>query len=320
MKKWMLNEIEYGYVYNKLMYPDKHREFNKIQGYWKWDVNDEYFDFLNKIEISESDLINPMVMSDVIIAVIIGSVHRKVFNESWIKTEDGHWAIPDEYDRDSLMLTGIIKFVKNDLLRQLCLCSSFGDIVKYGELRSFEKNQNIIDKYITNTHLKEQLIDFYSETKMRVENPEFNMQAVLMEISNTPARSVLDSILQSNKGKVIYADCWATWCGPCRSEIPYSKELMGKLKDSPVSFVFLCFDSEKKEWLKSIQESYLGGTHYFLSNESGEYFKKAFKVEAYPTYLLFDTKGNIRSYNARRPSEQDQVLVEIQKLIEEGAL
>lgn len=130
------------------------------------------------------------------------------------------------------------------------------------------------------------------------------MQAVLMEISNTLA----------------IVDCWATWCGPCRSEIPYSKELMGKLKDSPVSFIFLCFDSEKKKWLKSIQESYLGGTLYFLSNESGEYFKKVFEIEAYPTYLLFDTKGNIRSYNTHRPSQQAEVLVEIQKLIDEVTL
>ncbi|MBV5283811.1 MAG: TlpA family protein disulfide reductase [Paludibacter sp.] len=314
MERWMRNEVEYAFFNDKSSYPDNHRQLNNIRGYWNWDVADEYFDFQKSVHLSDIDLINSFTILPVIRNINFNYVDRKMMNESFIKTEDGHWARPDGLNDDSLMLHGIIKHVDNNLVRQLCLCERLAYMITSGETKKFEKYQHLISEYITNQHLKEQLLSYYRETKLRFENPELNTKAILKEISNTPAKSVIDSILLNNKGKVIYVDCWATWCGPCRGEIPYSKELMMKLKDLPVSFVFLCFDSEKDKWKAEVEKSKLGGTHYFIPKESGEYFKEAFSITGYPTYMLFDKNGNLISNNTIRPSEQDKIIEIIKQL------
>lgn len=315
MEIWMRNEVKYSFFYDKSMYPDYHRRLNNIRGYWNWDVADEYFDFQKSVNISDIDLINSLTISRVINNIDIGGfVDRQVMKESYFKTEDGHWARSKALNDDSLSLNGIIKHINNKLILQLCLCERFGGMITSGEINEFEKYQNLVAEYITNQHLKEQLLNYYGETKLRFENPELNMQAILKEISNTPAESVLDSILFNNKGKVIYIDCWATWCAPCRGEIPYSKELMLKLKDLPVSFLFLCFDSKKENWSEMIEKSKLGGTHYFIPKEKGEYFKKAFSIIGYPTYMLFDKNGNLISNQTFRPSEQNKIIEKIKQL------
>lgn len=278
MKKWMYNEVEYAFLYNKSMYPELHRQLNNIRGYWNWDVPDEYFDYLKSIDISEADLINPRVIDQIVSDISFNYVHRQLMKEPPFKTINGQYTISKTIDKDSLWINGYIKLLNNGLLLQLCLCRHLGMIVRDGEFNRFEKYQYIVDKFITNQRLKEQLIKFYKESKQRFENPELNMQAILKEINNTPAKSAFDSILQLNKGKVIYVDCWATWCSPCLGETPYSKELISKLKNSPVSFVSLCFDSEKEKWSSYIKEMRWGGYHYFISKENGEYFKKLFNL------------------------------------------
>ena len=317
MERWMRNEVEYAFFSDKSNYPANHRQLNNIRGYWIWDVADEYFDFQKSVHLSDIDLINSFTISSVI--SMIGSdsyINRSIFKESWSKTEDGHWAKSKKLDDDSLSLDGIIKHVNNNLVLQLGLCEYMGGMIKRGDIKKFEKYQHLIAEHITNQHLKEQLLSYYRETKLRFENPALNTKAILKEISNTPAKSVINSILLNNKGKVIYVDCWATWCGPCRAEIPYSKELMMKLKDLPVSFVFLCFDSEKDKWKAEVEKSKLGGTHYFIPKESSEYFQKAFSITGYPTYMLFDKNGNLISNNTSRPSDQDKIIEIIKQLAE----
>jgi len=315
MERWMRNEVEYAFFNDKWSYPENHRQLNNIRGYWNWDVADEYFDFQKSVQISDSDLINSFTISSLINHIDFGGyVDRLIFKESYSKTEDGHWAKSKKLDYDSLCLDGIIKHVNNNLVLQLGLCEYMGGMIKRGDIKKFEKYQHLFAEYITNQHLKEQLLSYYRETKLRFENPALNTKAILKEISNTPAKSIIDSILLNNKGKVIYVDCWATWCGPCRAEIPYSKELMMKLKDLPVSFVFLCFESEKDKWKAEVEKSKLGGTHYFIPKVSEAYFKKAFSITSYPTYMLFDKNGNLISNNTSRPSDQDKIIEIIKQL------
>lgn len=315
MERWMRNEVEYAFFYNKSSYPDTHRQLNNLGKYWNWDVADEYFDFQKSVNISDADLANSFIFSLVINCIDFGGyVDRSVLKESWYKTEDGHWAKPKTLDDDSLSLYGIIKHTNDNLLLQLCLCERLGGMITRGDIKKFEKYQHLISEHITNQHLKEELLSYYRETKLRFENPALNTKAILKEIGNTPAKSVIDSILSNNKGKVIYVDCWATWCGPCRAEVPYSKELMMKLKDLPVSFVYLCFDSEKDKWKAEVEKSKLGGTHYFIPKESDEYLKKAFSINGYPTYMLFDKNGNLISNNTSRPSDQNKIIEIIKQL------
>jgi thiol-disulfide isomerase/thioredoxin len=88
-------------------------------------------------------------------------------------------------------------------------------------------------------------------------------------------------------------DCWATWCGPCVAEMPNSKLLMEEYKYKDVVFVFICLDSEEKNWKSVISKYSLPGQHFFLSKKQSNDFREVFGINGIPHYILFNKKGAI---------------------------
>ncbi len=106
-------------------------------------------------------------------------------------------------------------------------------------------------------------------------------------------------------GKTLYIDIWATWCGPCKTEIPYSIELQEHFKDQNVEFIYLCLNSDITSWEQTIKNSNLGGHHYFFDKAQSELLRSKLKFQGYPTYLLINRKSEIVDNNAPRPSSKE---------------
>lgn len=108
--------------------------------------------------------------------------------------------------------------------------------------------------------------------------------------------------MESLKGKVVLIDVWATWCGPCKEEIPHLKKLEEEMKGKDVEIISLSTDSpnDKEKWLKMIRDENLGGTQLFAG--SGNEFSKYYKINAIPRFLVFDKQGKIVTVDAPRPS------------------
>jgi thiol-disulfide isomerase/thioredoxin len=116
-------------------------------------------------------------------------------------------------------------------------------------------------------------------------------------------------------GKIIYIDIWATWCVPCRGEIPYEIELQGYFKDRPVAFANLCLSSDKADWKKVILENHIKGDNYFFNEDQTALFRGDLKFAGYPTYMIMDRKGNLIDKNAARPSSGAVIRNILNKLI-----
>ncbi|SOE19580.1 Thioredoxin-like [Spirosomataceae bacterium TFI 002] len=114
----------------------------------------------------------------------------------------------------------------------------------------------------------------------------------------------LNNILKSGNAKLYYVDVWASWCGPCRKEIPKSLELSNKYKDLGVIFLYLSIDDNIKNWKKAlISEGMKGNVNSFIAPSFNEtLFAKKFKISSIPRYLIFDSKGNLIIDDAIRPS------------------
>lgn len=108
--------------------------------------------------------------------------------------------------------------------------------------------------------------------------------------------------MASLKGKVVLVDVWATWCGPCKAEIPHLKKLEEEMKGKDVAIVSLSTDSpnDKEKWLKMIRDENLGGIQVFAG--SGNEFSKYYKINSIPRFLVFDKNGKIVTVDAPRPS------------------
>jgi len=105
--------------------------------------------------------------------------------------------------------------------------------------------------------------------------------------------------LSSFKGKTTVVDFWATWCGPCKAQVPYLKEMEEKY-GSEVNFVSIGVFCKEDEW-KEMAEEFGFEHNMFVSKENGKYTEQ-YMVNAIPRYMVIDKDLNVISIDAPRPS------------------
>lgn len=113
------------------------------------------------------------------------------------------------------------------------------------------------------------------------------------------------SKLEDFRGKYVYIDLWATWCGPCLAEIPHLKKIEEKYHGKNIVFVSISLDEakSKEKWKKMIENKALGGVQLFSDDNFNSKFAKHYKVDGIPRFILIDPKGLIMLPYAPRPSE-----------------
>ncbi|MEC3908159.1 TlpA disulfide reductase family protein [Tamlana sp. 2201CG12-4] len=118
--------------------------------------------------------------------------------------------------------------------------------------------------------------------------------------------------LDDLKGKYVYVDVWATWCGPCKREIPFLKEVEQKYHGKNIEFVSVSIDrvSDHEKWKTMVKDKELGGIQLFADNDWNSKFVKDYQIQGIPRFILIDDQGNIVDPNAPRPSspELEQLL------------
>mgnify|MGYP006090093527 FL=1 len=109
--------------------------------------------------------------------------------------------------------------------------------------------------------------------------------------------------LSDFKGTLVYVDVWATWCGPCRAEIPSLQQLEADYHGKDITFMSVSVDTNKEAWLKMVKEKELGGTQLWA--EGWSEITKSYAIFGIPRFMLFDAEGNVISTNAPRPSSDE---------------
>lgn len=96
--------------------------------------------------------------------------------------------------------------------------------------------------------------------------------------------------LSDHLGKVVVLNHWATWCGPCISEIPDFIELQKEMRDQGVMFVGISGPKEGWEPVRAFAKE--NGINYTLVRDDGTFSKK-YELGAYPTTYIINRRGEI---------------------------
>ena len=105
------------------------------------------------------------------------------------------------------------------------------------------------------------------------------------------------------KGKYLYIDMWATWCGPCKRELPYLKALAEKFADAELTILGISIDESKDKWEEMVREGGMPGIQVHVGPRSK--FQKAYKINSIPRFILIGKDSKIINNDMLRPSSED---------------
>lgn len=117
------------------------------------------------------------------------------------------------------------------------------------------------------------------------------------------------------KGKYVYVDVWATWCAPCKAEIPFLKELEAEMKDKDIAFVSMSIDDDRShkgsweqanaDWKAMVANKQLSGIQIMAPKGWQSQFIQDYLIKGIPRFILIDPAGNVVDPNAPRPSDPE---------------
>ena len=114
--------------------------------------------------------------------------------------------------------------------------------------------------------------------------------------------SELKSVLESNKGKVVILDLWATWCPPCRKEIPGFISLYNKYKGNGVEIIGIAFDENGVEVVPPFIKKM--GINYPVYLDGGD-IAQAYDLQAYPTTVIYGKDSKVANKHIGFVSEKE---------------
>jgi len=135
------------------------------------------------------------------------------------------------------------------------------------------------------------------------------------KVTNLSHVDFLATLQQKYPGKVIYLDIYATWYIPCLKEMEFAPALHESFYDQDVVFVNLCLQSPKESWMKLVKHREIHGENYFIAGDDSKAMMGNFNISGFPTYMLIDKQGEIRTMKAIRPSDLENAKKEIQELL-----
>lgn len=150
-------------------------------------------------------------------------------------------------------------------------------------------------------------------------------EALLREFNNKkntlPNSPMPDALLEDINGKIIsfsdlkgknlYVDFWASWCGPCCAEVPYLHQLEKQVRNPEVEFISISLDTNKKAWKKKMEKLKMSGKQYIVV---GTELTDALNIRGIPHFMIYDKTGRLHTYNALPPSAGESLKQKLEQM------
>jgi peroxiredoxin len=279
-KDYELAEIYYEHVNNKVLYPALHLYLNPTSG--QKAVFENYYGFLATVPVYDQSAIHSGAYQQ----FLSGHVDKELSGLFMMDTTQSMVDLKTAFIETTL--TGEIK----DYIYAAWI---YDLLTNQGDL----PNSTLILEKFRQAAPGNQYLPMLDETLILMNSlspgspaPDFTCRDI-----NGKEVSLVDF-----KGKIVYMDIWATWCGPCRGEIPYAEKLGEEMRDEDVVFLCVSIDADEDAWKKFVKKKEMHGVHVISKGEFDSPIATLYGVTGIPNYVLIDREGKIVNSNASRPS------------------
>lgn len=198
-------------------------------------------------------------------------------------------------ERLSKLFTFIDGNIVNNEVRDYLKQNAFMEDLSYGE---FWKLTDIVNKFLSEC----QTVGYKS-----IIEKLYNKKMLLAPGKPAPLFKYKDIngkeyALEDLKGKLVYIDFWATWCGPCRHELPFLEEVEKAYKGKKITFISMSVDEDMVAWNKMVKEKKMMGLQLHADGAWASTVAVDYQIKGIPTFVLIDQNGVIISPSAPRPS------------------
>ena len=159
---------------------------------------------------------------------------------------------------------------------------------------NFDKGLATLEAATKKYGLNESYVKDFAKRKATIKGQPFPSDVVLKDVNG----KTVD--FSTFRGKYVYIDMWASWCGPCCKEVPVLQQLEKNLKNDKVAFVSISLDAKESQWKRKMEQLNMHGNQ-LIDSESA--FSKALNVQGIPFFLIYDPNGKLYMYDAPRPSQ-----------------
>lgn len=271
------------FTYSALTYyPDFHLRTSKDSTY---KPSDSYWSKVKELSIIDPELLKIDEYKDFLAASIAQLAKREFATAKDMNSTDKSIAYVKKQIRDARISEYLMNRYINSFVRSKGLDNADKYIATFYE--------NVKDAAMINQF--KVLCAKWEKLQAGKPSPEFNATDV-----NGKAVTLADL-----RGKYVYIDMWATWCGPCRKEIPFLQKLEEKYEGKDIYFVSISCDLSREAWEKEMARGTMKGMQLHL--QVGDSFMDNYMILGIPHFILLDKEGKIINSNMTRPSNPDTV-------------
>jgi thiol-disulfide isomerase/thioredoxin len=185
--------------------------------------------------------------------------------------------------------------IKNDTLKGFLMVEDIRRFRTYDE--SYVKFSEEVAPYLLTPYLKDKVASY--ELSIR----KFETGSIAYDFAGTDITGK-EFKLSDFKGKLVYVDVWATWCAPCKAEIPFLKTLEEDYHNKDVVFLSISVDppADREKWIKFVKDENLKGVQIMADKAFESDVAKPYGINAIPRFMLFGKDGKVLTIDAPRPS------------------